>query len=34
MEELENKIKAKVGLDPEALVDTSSPNILDDGTPD
>lgn len=34
MEELENKIKAKVGLDPESLVDTSSPNILDDGTPD
>lgn len=34
MEELENKIKAKVGMDPEALVDTSSPNILDDGTPD
>ena len=34
MEELENKIKAKVGMDPDALVDTSSPNILDDGTPE
>lgn len=34
MEELENKIKAKVSGDPEVLVDTSEPNILDEGSPE
>lgn len=34
MEELENKIKAKVSGDPEVLVDTSEPNVLDDGSPE
>ena len=34
MEELENKIKAKVSGDPEVLVDTSEPNIVDEGSPE
>ena len=34
MEELEAKIKAKVSGDPEVLVDTSEPNIVDDGSPE
>lgn len=34
MEELENKIKAKVSGDPEVLVDTSEPNIADEGSPE
>ncbi len=34
MEELENKIKAKVSGDPEVLVDTSEPNVVDDGSPE
>ncbi len=34
MEELENKIKAKVSGDPEVLVDTSEPNVVDEGSPE
>lgn len=34
MDELEAKIKAKVSGDPEVLVDTSEPNVLDDGSPE
>lgn len=33
MEELETKIKSKVNGDPEALVDTSEPNVEDEGKP-
>ena len=34
MEELENKIRAKVDGDPEVLVDTSEPNVSDEGAPE
>ncbi len=34
MEELENKIRAKVDGDPEVLVDTSESNVLDEGSPE
>jgi recombination protein RecA len=34
MEELEKKIKAKVSGDPEVLIDTTEPNILDEGAPE
>ncbi|HEV7350536.1 recombinase RecA [Telluribacter sp.] len=33
LEELEKKIRAKVGADSEVLVDTTEPNIVDDGSP-
>jgi recombination protein RecA len=34
MEELERKIKEKIKADENALLDTSEPNVEDDGTPD
>ncbi|GAB3172481.1 recombinase RecA [Telluribacter humicola] len=34
MEELEKKLRAKVNNDTEALVDTSEPNLVDDGAPE
>ncbi|TDB65219.1 recombinase RecA [Arundinibacter roseus] len=34
MEELEAKIKLKVNGDPDALIDTSEPNKVDDGAPE
>jgi len=34
LEELENKIRAKVDGDPEVLVDTSEPNLADEGSPE
>lgn len=34
MEELEKKIRGKVGTDSEALVDTTEPNLVDDGSPE
>ncbi|GAB2776421.1 recombinase RecA [Rhabdobacter roseus] len=34
MEELENKIRAKVGVDADVLVDTSEPNVVDEGSPE
>ncbi len=34
MEEVEKKIRARVGTDSEALVDTAEPNLVDDGSPE
>lgn len=34
MDELEGKIRGQVNVDPDVLVDTSEPNIADDGSPE
>jgi len=34
MDELEGKIRGQVNVDPEVLIDTTEPNIADDGSPE
>lgn len=34
LEELEGKIRGKVNNDPDSLIDTSEPNVADDGSPE
>jgi len=33
MDELEAKVRAKVNNEPDALIDTSEPNVVDEGAP-
>ena len=33
MDELEAKVRGKVNNEPDALIDTSEPNIVDEGAP-
>jgi recombination protein RecA len=34
MDELEAKVRAKVNNEPDSLIDTSEPNVKDDGSPE
>ena len=34
MDELEGKIRGQVNVDPDVLIDTSEPNVADDGSPE